>query len=176
MARGMKPSRKPTKTTVKAAADRAERRAKGEPVESTPDPVLNPPETKRKRGRPSKYDPAFCELVMDLGEQGKSRTQIARTLGTTRQRLLEWEQAHPEFRDALACAADLAQAWWEDQGQLGINLGKDFNAATFQFMMKNRFKADYSEKFEIKHDATVEFSKCWQAIGSGSVPGTGVAA
>src|SRR5690606_23308563 len=96
-----KPSTKrsrPTKAAVKAAADRAEKRAKGEEVETEPEVnPLNPPEVKRKRGRPTKYDPAMCEQVIELGEAGKSKAQIARSLGVTRETIDIWAREHQEF-------------------------------------------------------------------------------
>ena len=142
-----------------------------EPAPAAEPAIATQPATKRRPGRPSKYDPAFCDLVIELGEQGKSRTQMARTLGTSRKVMLEWEEAHPEFRNALACAADLAQAWWEDAGQNGIMMGKDFNAATYQFCMRNRFRADYTEKVEVKHDGSIAFSNLWQLVGQGKAEG-----
>lgn len=164
-----KGTKKPTKSVVKAAADRAERKSKGETVEPASDPVMTPPETKKKRGRPTKYDPAFCEEVIELGEKGKSRTQIARSLGVVRQTLTDWEETHPEFSHAMSIAEEYAQAWWEDRGQEGISLGKDFNGFVYSFQMKNRFRREYSDKFEVKHDATAAFAQCWQVIGTGQV-------
>lgn len=136
---------KKSKTSVKAAADRAEARADG---------------------RPTKYDPKFCETVLSLGELGKSRTQIATFLRISRQTLLNWEDTHPEFLDAMSLASQFAQAWWEDQGQIGLN-DKSFNGHVFSFQMKNRFRTDYTEKVEVKHDASQAFAMLWQRVGGG---------
>lgn len=100
---------------------------------------------KRKVGRPSKYSPAFCESVLELGEQGKSKAQIAKALGVSRMTLERWEDEYPEFRDSLKHARDLAQAWWEDKGQEGLTMGKAFNATLFVFQMKARFRDDYGD-------------------------------
>lgn len=155
-------ARKPTKASVKAAADRAEARAKGKPVEpACTDLVLSPQEVKRKRGRPTKYDPAFCDLVVEMGEKGKSKTQIASGLGVLTETMTEWAKRYPEFSAALKEAEQLSQTWWENQGQLGMFLGaKGFNATAFIFQMKNRFRHDYSDKFEVKHDGTAAFLAC----------------
>ncbi|MCV0371735.1 hypothetical protein [Filomicrobium sp.] len=118
--------------------------------------VEKPQEEKRGRGRPSKYDPSFCELAIELGEQGKSKTQIACAMGVIRETLDDWSKAHPEFSVAIRYAKQLEQAWWEDRGQRGISLGKDFNASAFCFQMKNRFREDYrdTQKVELSGDAS----------------------
>lgn len=100
---------------------------------------------KRGRGRPSKYLAEMCETVLDLGEAGKSKAQIARSLGVSRQTVDVWKEEHPEFRDALKEAHDRAQAWWEDKGQDGLTADK-FNAVLFIFQMKNRFRDDYRDR------------------------------
>lgn len=150
------------------------RKPKTRPAAQTSDPgtPLKEEPPKRKRGRPSKYDPAMCDVVIDLGEQGKSRTQIARTLGTTRKTLLEWEEVHPDFRNAMSIASDYAQAWWEDQGQIGLT-DKSFNGHVYSFQMKNRFREDYSEKVNVEHNGTVAFNNIWQMIGQGKTEGIG---
>jgi Holliday junction resolvase RusA-like endonuclease len=110
---------------------------------TTPDtPETEPP--KRKTGRPSKYDPSYCELVRELGRQGKSKAQIAAEIGVNRSTIDEWGKAHKPFADALKDAYDLALAWWEDTGQVGMTR-HGFNATTFIFQMKNRFREEYRD-------------------------------
>ena len=105
----------------------------------------------RKVGRPSKYDPSFCDLVIELGAQGKSKTQIAANLGIDRDTLTEWAKLHPEFSGAVKRAKQLAQAWWEDAGQMNMTR-KGFNQVAFIFQMKNRFPDDYKDKHEFSGD------------------------
>ena len=122
--------------------------------------------TRKKMGRPSKYQPEFCEQAIELGSAGKSRTQIARTLGVVRQTLTDWEKAHAEFSDAMSIAEEYSQAWWEDQGQEGIHLGKQFNGFVYSFQMKNRFRKDYSEKIDLKHEAGDSFKQIWTMLSA----------
>lgn len=171
---------KPINPAVKAAADRAERKAKQEPAAApakkaagikrratvtgggkrargadgaAPSAPASPPETPRPVGRPTAYYPGVCDLVRALGSEGKSKAQISANLGISRQCWYDWQDAHEEFLDAVKDADWLAQAHWEDLGYLGIKMGKDFNGATFIFQMKNRFAADYRETV-IKHHST----------------------
>lgn len=143
--------RRPSPASIKAAADRAEARAKGvEPEEPTG--VLNPPETKRRVGRPTKYGPAMCETVLDLGAAGKSKAQIASQLGISRETLDIWARTHKEFSDSVKAAQELALAWWENKGQEHtFESGKGFNATAFIFQMKNRFRDDYRDTTAHEH-------------------------
>jgi transcriptional regulator with XRE-family HTH domain len=121
---------------------------------------------KPKRGRPTKYDPAMCDLVLDLGEAGKSRAQIARTLGISRQTMSDWEKKHPDFLDATAHARDLALAWWEDAGQDGIN-NKQFNGHAYSFQMKNRFRDDYADTQDHTVNPGEGFAALFSLVGTG---------
>lgn len=88
-----------------------------------------------------------------LGAEGKSRVQIAAALRISRVTMLAWAEAHPEFREALDEARDLAQAWWEDLGQqAAMGMVKDFAAVGWIFQMKNRFPDSYRDRHE--HDVT----------------------
>lgn len=103
-----------------------------------------------KRGRPSLYDAEFCEIVLELGAQGKSKAQIAARLGINRDTLNEWTKIHPEFSVAVKNAQELALAWWEDAGQ--VNMARQgFNATAYIFQMKNRFRDDYRDVTAMEH-------------------------
>jgi hypothetical protein len=54
-----------------------------------------------KTGRPSKYDPRFCEEVEDLMRQGFSKTAAAGAIGVDRDTLLNWAKEHPAFFGAV---------------------------------------------------------------------------
>lgn len=112
----------------------------------------------------------MCEVVLQLGEDGASRAMIAKELGISRQTMAAWEKAHPEFLSIVKEAEDLSLAWWETQGRKAIWAGKDFNATAFIFQMKNRFRDNYSENVNVKHDATADFAKIWSVIGQGATP------
>ncbi|HXF89583.1 MAG TPA: helix-turn-helix domain-containing protein [Xanthobacteraceae bacterium] len=105
----------------------------------------------KKIGRPSKYDPSFCDLVLELGAAGKSKTQIAAALGVVRATLDNWADQHPEFLAALKAAKELELAWWETAGQINMSR-QGFNATAFIFQMKNRFPSDYKDRQEVGGD------------------------
>lgn len=103
-------------------------------------------------GRPSTYDSAYCEQVIEYGKQGKSRAWIAATLGVSRQTLHNWEAEHPEFLDAMDQANLHAQLWWEDAGQDGMISGDAFNASIWSRSMAARFPKEWRESKLIGSD------------------------
>lgn len=104
----------------------------------------------------SKWDPEFCERVVELGREGKSMSQIARDLGIGYTSLKRYQEKKPEFAKALKEAQSAAQAYWEDIGMNGAT-GKipGFNATAFIFQMKNRFRDNYSDKSVNEHHIEV---------------------
>lgn len=53
-------------------------------------------------GRPTKYDPAFCDVVVDFMSQGYSRMAAAGEIGVTYETFREWVKIHPEFSVAVS--------------------------------------------------------------------------
>jgi hypothetical protein len=102
-------------------------------------------------GRPTDYDPAFCEQVLAWGAEGKSKAWMAAKLGVVRQTLDNWTEVHPDFLDAMTRARDLAQAWWEDKGQdhiVSLPGQGTLNAGVYSRSMAARFPEDWREKTE----------------------------
>lgn len=108
-------------------------------------------------GRPSSYDPSFCERVIEYGRAGKSRAWIAAELMCTRQTLHNWEAAHPEFLDAMSLSNVLAQKWWEDAGQEGMQK-PGFNGPVYGKSMAARFPDDWRDNSKVEHSGRVDSS------------------
>jgi len=106
-------------------------------------------------GRPTDYDPAFCDKVIELGKAGASKAEMAAELGVVRQTLDNWCEQHREFLDSVKQAVSWSQAWWEKNGRIATFGGTEgFNATSFIFNMKNRFPADWKDKVE--QDQTIK--------------------
>jgi transposase len=101
-------------------------------------------------GRPSKYDPAFCDRVEELGRQGASVLECALELGVCKQTLFNWQEEHPEFLDALTRARAHRQVWWERVHRKCAQSGEG-NAASIQFGLKNIAPEDYADKVDLNH-------------------------
>ena len=105
--------------------------------------------TKRPMGRPTKYNPAMCDQVIECGREGMTLAEMAAALGVDRATLRDWRETHDEFSRSVKRGLDLAQAWWERQGRVATFGGCDgFNATSYIFQMKNRFSEDWRDRHE----------------------------
>lgn len=102
------------------------------------------PTAKRPPWRPTKYDPAFCDQVIEMGEQGMSKAEIAYELRVGRTTIQRWEAEHEDFRVAMAHAKDAEQAWWERKGRTNIE-AQHFQASMWSRSMAARFPDDWRE-------------------------------
>lgn len=110
---------------------------------------------KRPVGRPSLYDPAYCEKVIELGKLGKSTEAIGAMLGVGTATLYRWRDEHSEFREALDLAKDFELYWWEEQAQLHMLENKEsdrLNASLWSRSMAARFPKKYRES--VKQEIT----------------------
>lgn len=114
MATKRKAPRKPTKASIKAAADRAEKRAKGEEIDSTKveiDPIITPaPESdaapKAKMGRPTKYRKEYARIASALCKRGATDYELAQEFEVSTMTICRWSVQFEEFREAVRQGKD----------------------------------------------------------------------
>jgi len=100
-----------------------------------------------KVGRPTKYNSAMCERVIECGSQGMGKCEMAEELGITFTSFETYQQQHPEFLEAVKEALRKSQAWWERKGREATFGAVDgYNATSYIFQMKNRFKQDWADR------------------------------
>ena len=103
---------------------------------------------KRPVGRPSLYDPKYCEEVIAYGKLGKSVEQIASILNVSLRTMYSWRDSHEEFLHALEDAKTYEQAWWEEQAAAYMVENKEsdrLNATLWSRSMAARFPKKYRE-------------------------------
>ncbi len=97
-------------------------------------------------GRPTSYKPEYCERVVELGAEGMGKLEICRELKIHYTTFEAWQEVHPEFSEAVKEALLQSQAWWEAEGRRATFGGCDgFNATSYIFQMKNRFRNDWND-------------------------------
>lgn len=70
-----------------------------------------PSEQKKKRGRPSLYNPEIHpKLAGDLALMGKTEEEISAALGVDRDTLLNWKKHFPEFAGTIKKSKDQADS------------------------------------------------------------------
>jgi|SRR5699024_741047 len=127
---------------------------------------------KRKGGRPTKYDPAMCERVVELMRDGASKVEVCAELGIAFHTFLAYQERHPAFADAVAYGQLLSQAWWEKHGRLGAIGQIPINPATWIFNMTNRFRDDWKQRHDHTHNGHLTLEELVTASRNGSDEGT----
>ena len=110
-------------------------------------------DTLKPFGRPTLYDPAYCDQVRELGALGKSIEQISSKLGVSIRTIYVWKDAYPDFLQALEDAKIAEQNWWEEQGQLYMLEHKDgakLNASIWSRSMAARFPKKYRDNSKVE--------------------------
>lgn len=102
---------------------------------------------KHAGGRPSAYQPEYCEIALEVLGAGGSRAALAARLDISKSNLCDWEKKYPEFSNALARGLARSEALWESP-----DFYPDLNALRWKMNMMNRF--GWTDKSESKVENT----------------------
>lgn len=93
-------------------------------------------------GRPSKYKPEFCDLLIEHMERGGSyegfagHPKVRVSIAT----IYTWEQEHPEFLEAKGCAFAAARNHWDEIGSTNVHSPPgQWSQNTWMFIQRTRF-------------------------------------
>jgi len=106
-------------------------------------------------GRPTKYDPKYCDMLVKHMAKGFSFESFAGVVKTCIQTLYTWSKEHREFLDAKAEGHAQGMRFWEDAGIEGMwneKEGRTLNASVWIFNMKNRYQWRDKQEIEAKID------------------------
>lgn len=110
---------------------------------------------KRPMGRPSLYDPAYCDRVVEHMADGASLTSFAAEVDVARSTINEWMDAHADFSEAVKRGKAKCAAWWEKQGRNIAQKGGGPGANTLViFGLKNMGAEDWRDKQEVDHSSS----------------------
>lgn len=104
-------------------------------------------EDKRPVGRPSEYDPAYCEKAVEFLAEGFSVAALAGEIGVQKQTVYNWMDENPEFLDAVKAGQAKATLWWEKANKSNAVTGEG-NATSCIFGLKNRAPDEWRDKTE----------------------------
>lgn len=96
-------------------------------------------------GRPTKYDPSYCEAVIEHMKDGASLTSFAAEIGVARSTINEWIDHHYEFSEAVKRGKAKCASWWEALGRKNAQEGGG-NATLVIFGLKNMAGEDWRER------------------------------
>jgi hypothetical protein len=90
-------------------------------------------------GRPSDYDPAFCEQVVEFGKEGLLPISMAARLGVTKSTIHLWAKVHPEFSDAFDLARAFCEAYHMERACETAHGSRSGNAPMTKFILSAAF-------------------------------------
>lgn len=122
----------------------------------------------KKIGRPSSYTPDVGDEICRLISEGNSMRQVCLQSGMpTRETLMRWAEAVPEFQSALARARETCADWHADQGLAELQqckgLSKEHVAAAREIAKYHLSLAKVIDpkrygdqsRFQVEHSGTV---------------------
>lgn len=115
-----------------------------------------------KKANPSKYDPAMCDRMIELGKLGASQKMIWSDLSISKGTAETWKKKYPEFAEALDLSLVHAQAFWERELLANVD-NKGYNSRLAEIALRGQFQQDYREtrdtKIDLKAEVKVDFQK-----------------
>lgn len=103
----------------------------------------------RPQGRPTKYDPAYCDGVIAAGRMGFSLTAYAGSIEVDRDSITEWRKVHPDF-DRACRIAKAVRAHFLEGGMMERDIPAPAMNAR-KFALVNCAEEDWRSESTIKH-------------------------
>lgn len=107
-----------------------------------------------RTGRPTKYEPEYCERLIQFMAEGFSFEAFAGELRISKKTLYNWLEENEDFLHAKDEGFQLSRLWWERVGRQIAQKNKG-NATAFIFNMKNRFKEDWRDRHEVEQTGNI---------------------
>jgi hypothetical protein len=118
----------------------------------------------RKPGRPSLYDPRYCDEVIVHMEQGYSLASFSDYILVNRDTIHEWTRVHPDFSDAVARGKAARLKFWEKLGIEVAQTGGNGSQATMViFGLKNMGSDEWRDKQEVTHSGQLSLTSLVEA-------------
>ena len=114
-------------------------------------------------GRPSKYDPAFCDTAEEVLSQGYSEAVLAGDLGVCMDTITEWKKVHEEFSLSIKIGRARGARIWEDRLKK-LAEANEGNATGVIFGLKNRHPDAWKDKTETEHSGEVAVRKIERTV------------
>lgn len=105
-------------------------------------------------GRPTKYDPAFCDQAVEFMSEGYSTKAFAGHIGVSLSTVYKWVEEYPEFSESIKTGQSKSARWWEETLRTVAKTGEGSAAASI-FGVKNRSQEEWKDKHETEHSGGV---------------------
>lgn len=118
-------------------------------------------EESRPVGRPSKYKPEYCEMLVTHMGLGMTFTSFAGhpDVRVNADTLYEWVKVHPDFSESQKRGKSASEFHFMDIGHSSMTDKQNFNTTMWYMMMKNIH--GWRDKVEqtVEHQGTIKIDK-----------------
>lgn len=101
-----------------------------------------------------KVPPTWEEDILNLGRQGKNKTDFANYLNIGRQTMYRLFDRDPKFKKTIDKAMELSEAWWVEKARQAWEDGtsQKLNANFFKYYMSNIYRDNWRVNVDITTD------------------------
>lgn len=92
----------------------------------------------------SKYDPAYCDQIRDMAQQGMFPEEWCGHIGVVMRTLYQWADTYPEFEEAVTISWHILAAVHAEKLRNLITMGSPTASVQFR-MMARRFRTAWGE-------------------------------
>lgn len=94
----------------------------------------------KKKGRPTKYRDALCDMLIETMSEGKGLTDFAAEQNISYEALKVWAREHPKFSEAYKIGRIKQLYWWNQLGRAALLSPGKIDRAIYIFSMKVKFR------------------------------------
>lgn len=118
--------------------------------------------TKKPNPKKIKWNPAWADIVIELGKSGASLKTMYAAIGISARTALQLRKEDADAEEAFNMARTYSQAFWETLLLTNID-NKTFNSRVAEIALRGLFPEDYKEtrdtKVDVKAEVKVDFGK-----------------
>ena len=96
--------------------------------------------------------PELISNIIDLMSQGKSLVQVSASLGLSKKTFQKYIDNSQDLAEAIDLGMTMHEAHWEDIGDAGMYMGKEFKSDIYKAKMTHHF--GWADKKQIDLDPT----------------------
>ena len=99
-----------------------------------------------KWNEPTKYNPIYCEYIIDWGKKGKTLAYMCSEMYICQRTFYYWLEDYDEFKRAYGISRACTQQYWENLAagyMVETKDGPKLNTGLYRFMMSGHFRETY---------------------------------
>ena len=119
------------------------------PIQKQAQPYFKSSQTQNQGGRPSKYEPKYCTMLIEHMSKGYSFETFGAIVEVCRATLYNWLDTHDEFQKAKDRAFTKSLYFWETKAIEFLTNPKEhkgFHFGLYRFIMQSRFPEIYGDR------------------------------